>query len=208
MGGITQQIWATYFEKKTLLAQTTRLNKTEEFKLTLTGMLMIDTPGHKLFINLRLRGSLLCNVAILVVDLMHRLEQQTIESLQRMLRNHGTPFVVALNKVDRCYDWKTCKDSPMRDALKGQPEGTIQEFRSRTSDAKLQLQELSVNLNIYWEMGKNDWENSNFVPLIPTSAVTGEGIHDILLLCCARFRKGSCGGFSCGALTSNALCWR
>jgi translation initiation factor 5B len=102
--GITQQIWATYFEKKTLLAQNARLNESEEFKLTLLGMLMIDTPGHELFMNLRSRGSLLCNVAILVVDLMHGLEQQTIESLQRMLRNCGTPFVVALNKVDRCYN--------------------------------------------------------------------------------------------------------
>jgi translation initiation factor 5B len=103
-GGVTQQIWATYLEKKMLLTQTLRLNKTEEFELTLLGMLVIDMPGHKLFTNLHSRGSLLCNMAILVVDLMHGLEQQTIKSLQRMLCNHGTPFVVALNKVDRCYN--------------------------------------------------------------------------------------------------------
>jgi translation initiation factor 5B len=182
-GGITQQIGATYFEKKTLLAQTARLNETEKFDLTLPGMLVIDTPGHESFTNLRSRGSSLCDVAILVVDLMHGLEQQTIESLH-MLRNRGTPFVVALNKVDRCYDWKTCKDSPIRDALKVQPEGTIQEFRTRASDAKLQLQEQGVNSNIYWEMGEEDWENSDFVPLVPTSAITGEGVQDILLLLC------------------------
>jgi translation initiation factor 5B len=182
-GGITQQIGATYFEKKTLLAQTARLNETEKFELTLPGMLVIDTPGHESFTNLRSRGSSLCDVAILVVDLMHGLEQQTIESLQ-MLRNRGTPFVVALNKVDRSYDWKTCKDSPIRDALKVQPEGTIQEFRSRAGDAKLQLQEQGVNSNIYWEMGDDDWENSDFVPLVPTSAITGEGVQDILLLLC------------------------
>ncbi len=40
-GGITQQIWATYFKKKKLLAQTMRLNETEEFELTLPGMLVI-----------------------------------------------------------------------------------------------------------------------------------------------------------------------
>lgn len=182
-GGITQQIGATYFEKKTLLAQTERLNQTEKFDLTLPGMLVIDTPGHESFTNLRSRGSSLCDVAILVVDLMHGLEQQTIESLQ-MLRNRGTPFVVALNKVDRCYDWKTCKDSPIRDALKEQAEGTVQEFRSRAEDAKLQLQEQGVNSNIYWEMGDEDWTNSDFVPLVPTSAVTGEGVQDILLLLC------------------------
>lgn len=182
-GGITQQIGATYFEKKTLLTQTAKLNETEKFNLTLPGMLVIDTPGHEAFTNLRSRGSSLCDVAILVVDLMHGLEQQTIESLT-MLRNRGTPFVVALNKIDRCYDWKTCKDTPIRDALKVQAEGTVQEFRSRADDAKLQLQEQGVNSNIYWEMGDEDWTNSDFVPLVPTSAVTGEGVQDILLLLC------------------------
>ena len=182
-GGITQQIGATYFEKKTLLAQTEKLNVTEKFDLTVPGMLVIDTPGHESFTNLRSRGSSLCDVAILVVDLMHGLEQQTIESLQ-MLQKRGTPFVVALNKVDRCYDWKTCKDTPIRDALKEQSEGTIQEFRSRASDAKVQLQEQGVNSNIYWEMGDDDWENSDFVPLVPTSAISGEGVQDILMLLC------------------------
>jgi translation initiation factor 5B len=182
-GGITQQIGATYFEKKTLLAQTAKLNETEKFDLTLPGMLVIDTPGHESFTNLRSRGSSLCDVAILVVDLMHGLEQQTIESLH-MLRKKNTPFVIALNKVDRCYDWMTCKDSPIRDALKVQPEGTIQEFRSKASAAKLQLQEQGVNSNIYWEMGDDDWENSDFVPIVPTSAITGEGVQDILLLLC------------------------
>ncbi len=150
---------------------------------------MIDMPSHELFTNLHSRGSLLCNVTILMVDLMHGLEQQTIESLQRMLHNRGTPFVVVLNKVDRCYDWKTCKNSPIRDTLTVQPEGTIQEFRSRASNAKLQLQELGANLNIYWDMGEDNWKNSDFVLLIPTSAMTGEGVHDILLLLCPILRR-------------------
>lgn len=182
-GGITQQIGATFFEKKTLETQTARLNETEKFELTVPGMLVIDTPGHESFTNLRSRGSSLCDVAILVVDLMHGLEQQTIESLN-MLRKRNTPFVVALNKVDRCYDWKTCKDMPIREALEHQPFDTVQEFRSRATDAKVQLQEQGVNSNIYWEMGDEDWSNSDFVPLVPTSAISGEGVQDVLLLLC------------------------
>ena len=151
-------------------------------------MLIIDTPGHESFTNLRSRGSSLCDVAILVVDLMHGLEQQTIESLN-MLIAREVPFVVALNKVDRCYAWKTCKDTPIRDALKEQPEGTVQEFRSRTQDAKVQLMEQGVNSNLYWEMGEDDWENSDFVPLVPTSGVTGEGVQDVLLLLCQMAQK-------------------
>lgn len=187
-GGITQQIGATYFEKKTLETQTAKLNATENFDITVPGMLIIDTPGHESFTNLRSRGSSLCDVAILVIDLMHGLEQQTIESLT-MLKKRGVPFVVALNKADRCYSWKTCKDSPIRDALKEQPEGTIQEFRSRTTDVKVQLMEQGVNSNLYWEMGDDDWENSDFIPLVPTSGVTGEGVQDVLLLLCQMAQK-------------------
>jgi translation initiation factor 5B len=187
-GGITQQIGATYFEKKTLETQTFKLNATEKFDINVPGMLIIDTPGHESFTNLRSRGSSLCDVAILVIDLMHGLEQQTIESLT-MLKDRGVPFVVALNKVDRCYDWKTCKDTPIRDALKEQPEGTLQEFRTRTTEAKVQLMEQGVNSNLYWEMGDDDWESSDFIPLVPTSGVTGEGIQDVLLLLCQMAQK-------------------
>jgi translation initiation factor 5B len=175
-GGITQQIGATYFAHDTLKDKVAKLNKTENVEIKLPGMLVIDTPGHESFSNLRSRGSTLCDIAILVIDLMHGLEPQTIESLN-LLRSKRTPFVVALNKVDRLYGWKSAENNPVRHSLDDQTADTLGQFDTRASQVRMELMEKGLNAELYW---KNK-DPATTVSLVPTSAITGEGIPDLLL---------------------------
>ncbi len=176
-GGITQQIGATYFPTDVLQSKTAVLDKDSPFEYKVPGLLVIDTPGHESFTNLRTRGSSLCNIAILVVDIMHGLEQQTIESI-RLLRDKKTPFIVALNKIDRLYGWDPTPNGAFRDSLEKQQRATRNEFEERTNQVIVQFAEQGLNAVPYYDnknMGRN-------VSLVPTSAFTGEGIPDMLRL--------------------------
>lgn len=175
-GGITQQIGATYFPVEALKEKTFVLNK-GDYDFKIPGLLIIDTPGHESFTNLRSRGSSLCNIAILVVDIMHGLEAQTLESI-RLLRDRKTPFIVALNKVDRLYDWKATPNNAFQDSLAQQSRGTQAEFEERVEKTKLAFAEQGLNAELYYR-NKN---MSRYVSLVPTSAISGEGVPDLLQL--------------------------
>lgn len=199
-GGITQQIGATYFPMDAVLQKTEmlRANLSEPVEYKLPGLLIIDTPGHESFTNLRTRGSSLCNIAVLVVDIMHGLEPQTLESLG-LLRQRKTPFVVALNKIDRLFGWKAMPNYPVQESLKHQEPHVIAEFNDRVQKTIAAFMEQGLNSCLYYEnkniakyvsliptrYWRKEWKVYGVVPQFPfifVSAITGEGVPDLLHL--------------------------
>ncbi|XP_023247839.1 eukaryotic translation initiation factor 5B [Copidosoma floridanum] len=174
-GGITQQIGATNVPISAIQESTKHVKGFADKKFKIPGLLIIDTPGHESFSNLRNRGSSLCDIAILVVDIMHGLEPQTIESIN-LLKAKKCPFVVALNKIDRLYDWQTMSRKDVQDIIKAQAINTQREFEKRSKDIIVQFAEQGLNAALFYE----NPDSRSYVSLVPTSAVTGEGMGNLL----------------------------
>jgi translation initiation factor aIF-2/yIF-2 len=167
-GGITQQIGATFIPRDSLITK----SKFNDIKIP--GLLTIDTPGHEAFANLRSRGSSLCDVAIVVIDIVHGLEQQTIQSIN-MLVESNIKFVFALNKIDRLYGWTTVENRSIKESL-DENQISIGEFYNRLHDITTQIMTLGLNAKLFWE--NNSIEDT--ISICPISAKTGEGVCDLL----------------------------
>ncbi|MBL7118194.1 MAG: GTP-binding protein, partial [Candidatus Syntrophoarchaeum sp.] len=127
-GRVTQHIGATEIPIDTIKKICEPLKK-DWTGIEVPGLLLIDTPGHHAFASLRKRGSALADVAVLVVDVMEGFQPQTYESLN-VLRLLKTPFVVALNKIDRIKGWES-KKKPFIINYKDQPEYASKELDVR-----------------------------------------------------------------------------
>nr|XP_027206180.1 eukaryotic translation initiation factor 5B-like [Dermatophagoides pteronyssinus] len=174
-GGITQQIGATFVPPTAIQEQCKNVKQKTELKIP--GLLIIDTPGHESFSNLRSRGSSLCDIAILVIDIMHGLEKQTIESLN-LLKSRKTPFVVALNKIDRLYEWRSNVRKDVEDLVNSQLPNVKHEFNTLKQKVIVQLAEQSINAALFYE----NPDPRTYISLIPTSAHTGDGMGNLINL--------------------------
>ena len=174
-GGITQHIGASFLPVETIQkicgSMYEKLSKVEH---KIPGILVIDTPGHEIFTNLRSRGCSAADIAILVVDANRGFQPQTNESL-KILESRKVPFVVALNKTDMISGWKDTETQFISQSIEKQnPE--VQTFLDeKIYNVVTALSVLGYQSEAFYRI--NDYKKE--IAIVPVSAKTGIGIPEL-----------------------------
>jgi translation initiation factor 5B len=148
-----------------------------KIKTRIPGILIIDTPGHEAFTTLRKRGGALADLAVLVVDVNEGFQPQTIESLT-ILKTYKTPFIVALNKLDRISGWSSHEGESFTKTLALQRADVKNELDKRLYDIVGTLHDHGFQSERFDRVEKFEKQ----VALVPVSGLTGEGIPELLVL--------------------------
>ena len=175
-GGITQHIGASFFPIETIRNITGQLyGKISKSETQIPGLLVIDTPGHEIFANLRMRGGSAADIAIVVVDVNKGFEAQTIESIE-ILRTRKVPFIIALNKIDMITGWRKMGIQFILEEMKKQ-DPTVQEILdTKIYDVVGSLSKSGYNSEAFWRV--KDFTKE--LAIVPVSAATGVGIAELL----------------------------
>jgi translation initiation factor 5B len=174
---MTQHIGASFFPVETLKQLIGPLLSNFKTGIEIPGLLIVDTPGHEAFTNLRRRGGSVADIAILVVDVLRGFEAQTYECIE-ILKARKTPFLVAVNKIDRIPGWNPQQSTPF--------------LKSYASQSSFVREELDNRLyNVIGEFSRQGFKTDRFdhirdfaqnVALVPTSAKTGEGLSELVMV--------------------------
>jgi len=182
-GGITQKISFTLYPSENLKTACPLIEQAG-IKLSIPGFLLIDTPGHAAFTNLRKRGGSLADLAILVIDVNEGIKPQTSEVIQ-ILRHNKTPFIIALNKVDNIHGWKYDEKKGLKVNIVSQAPNVSQDFSEKYLTLIGSLQNYGLDADLYYKI--DDFTKK--IAIVPCSAKTGQGIPEILFVLCGLSQK-------------------
>jgi translation initiation factor 5B len=175
-GGITQHIGASFFPIDTIKQLTGPLyKKLAKSESQVPGLLVIDTPGHEVFANLRSRGGSAADIAVLVVDANKGFEPQTFESVE-ILKRRKVPFVVALNKVDMITGWRLINSLYITEQVKAQDSSVTTMLDERIYNVVGSLSKLGYSSEGFWRV--KDFTKE--VAIVPVSAAKNIGIPELM----------------------------
>jgi len=174
-GGMTQHIGASFFPIETLMNICGPLLGKSKEKVKIPGLLVIDTPGHEAFANLRKRGGGAADIAILVIDVLKRFERQTYECID-ILKARKTPFLVAANKIDRIPGWVSKPSVLFQASYDSQDAYVKEDLDNRLYEIMGEFSRLGFRADRYNKI--TDFTRT--IAIVPVSAKTGEGIPELL----------------------------
>ena len=182
-GGITQKISFTVYPAENLKTACPLIEQSG-IKLNIPGFLLIDTPGHAAFTNLRKRGGSLADLAVLVIDINEGIKPQTSEVIQ-ILKHNKTPFIIALNKIDNIHGWKFNEKKGLKGNIESQAINAASDFREKYLTLMGSLQNYGLDSDLYYNI--DDFTKK--VALVPCSAKTSQGIPELILVLCGLSQK-------------------
>jgi translation initiation factor 5B len=176
-GGITQHIGASFFPVETLQQLIGPYMTNFKAGIEIPGLLIVDTPGHEAFTNLRRRGGSVADIAILVVNSLRGFEAQTFECIE-ILKARKTPFIVAVNQIDRVPGWKPVQGAPFLQSYAKQDSLVQQEADNRLYHVMGDFSRLGFKTDRFDHI--RDFTQN--VALVPTSAKTAEGLSELIMV--------------------------
>jgi len=176
-GGITQAIGCSCVPIATIEKICGPLLKAIKSKITLPGLLFIDSPGHAAFTSLRKRGGSLADIAILVIDINEGLKPQTIESIE-ILKHNKVPFIIAANKIDLINGWSVDPKKSLLENInllnfqvQGELEKKMYELVGKVSELGFPSERFD-RIDDYTKQ----------IAIIPLSAKSGQGLPELLMV--------------------------
>lgn len=177
VGGITQHIGASFFPVQTLDQLVGSLLSRVKGEIEIPGLLIVDTPGHEAFANLRRRGGSVADIAIVVINVLRGFEAQTYECIE-ILKVRKTPFLVAANMIDRVPGWNSYPDTPFSKSYPLQDPYVREDLDNRIYDVIGVFSRLGFNSDRFDRI--KDFTST--IAIVPTSAKTGEGISELIMV--------------------------
>ncbi len=178
-GGITQHIGASFFPVETLKQLIGPLLSMLKGDIEIPGLLIVDTPGHEAFTNLRRRGGSVADIAVLVIDILKGFEAQTYECIE-ILKARKTPFIVAVNKIDRVPGWKSQPSTPFLKTYASQDVYVKENLDNRLYEIMGMFSRSGFRTDRFDHIRREDFTST--IALVPTSAKTGEGLNELLMV--------------------------
>ena len=176
-GGMTQHIGASFFPVETLKQLIGPYMGNFKTGIEIPGLLIVDTPGHEAFTNLRRRGGSVADIAILVVNAVRGFEAQTFECIE-ILKARKTPFIVAVNQIDRIPGWKAEQGAPFLKSYAAQSTFVQEEVNNHLYQIMGDFSRLQFKTDRFDHI--RDFTQN--VALVPTSAKTGEGLSELVMV--------------------------